>query len=264
MATFVLIHGSWHAAWCWYKVASRLAAAGHAVHVPDLPAHGGNRRRIPGLVTLGAMTRTVTHILDGLDEPAIVVAHSRGGIVASSVAERRPAKVRGLVYLAAFLLRDGERVVDRFRADRDSMIPGHLEVRRWAVTDMLAARAYREALYADCGADDITLATSLLAPEPSLPALTRLRLTAARYGSVPRYYIELLHDRAVSLAAQRAMHTASPCRRVVAIDASHSAYFSRPDELVAHLVEIADNAQALCDGGLTACRAADTSPLRNR
>ena len=240
MATFVLIHGSWHAAWCWHKVASRLAAAGHAVHVPDLPAHGRNKRWFPGLVTLGAMARSVTRILDRLDEPAIVVAHSRGGIVASTVAERRPARVRGVVYLAAFLLRDGERVVDRFRADRDSLIADHLEIRRWSATDMLAARAYREALYADCLDDDITLASSLLAPEPSLPALTRLRLSQ-RYESVPRFYIELLRDRAVSLAAQRAMHAASPCRRVAQIDSSHSAYFSRPDELTVELVAIAES-----------------------
>jgi pimeloyl-ACP methyl ester carboxylesterase len=239
MATFILIHGSWHGAWCWYKVAPRLAAAGHTVHVPDLPAHGTNRRRVPGLVTLGAMTRTVTALLDRCREPAIVVAHSRGGIVASSAAERRPERVAALVYLAAFMLRDRERVVDRFRADHDSMIPAHLHV-RWSATDMLDRAAFRDALYADCSEEDVNLATSLLVPEPSLPALTRLRLTAGRYGSIPRTYIELRRDRAVSLALQREMVAASPCR-VVSIDASHSAYFSRADELAGHLAGIADS-----------------------
>src|SRR3989442_441498 len=95
MATFILVHGSWRRAW-----------------------------RFPrGRITLAAMTRTVTRILDSLDEPAILVAHSRGGIVASQAAERRPTRIRALVYLAAYLLRDGERVVDWFRADHDSLIP---------------------------------------------------------------------------------------------------------------------------------------------
>jgi hypothetical protein len=49
---------------------------------------------------------------------------------------------------------------------------------------------------------------------------------------VPRAYIELLADRAVSPALQRRMYASSPCRRVLSIDASHSAYFSKPDELV--------------------------------
>jgi pimeloyl-ACP methyl ester carboxylesterase len=244
MATFILVHGSWHAAWCWYKVAARLEAAGHRVFVPDLPAHGRNPRWSPGLVTLGAMTRTVTKLLDALQEPAIVVAHSRGGIVASSVAEQRPERVASLVYLAAFLLPNRARVVDWFRADHESMIPANLKLRRLPPTDMLDRSAFREALYADCSDDDVALATSLLAPEPSLPALTRLRLTETRYGSVPRYYIELTQDRAVSLALQRRMHTASPCRRVFSIDASHSAYFSKPDELVDHLESVAQPSAA--------------------
>ena len=37
MSTYVLVHGSWHAAWCWYKITARLQAAGHKAIVPDLP-----------------------------------------------------------------------------------------------------------------------------------------------------------------------------------------------------------------------------------
>jgi pimeloyl-ACP methyl ester carboxylesterase len=253
MATFVLIHGSWHGAWCWYKVAAGLEAAGHRVIVPDLPAHGRAWRWARGRVTLRTMTRTVCDVLDGLDEPAVVVAHSRGGIVASQAAERRPDRVRALVYLAAYLLRDGERVVDWFRADGDSLIPPHLTLRRTRLTDMLDERAFRAALYADCSDADVALARALLTPEPSLPALTRLKLSDARFGSVPRYYIELLQDRAVSLSLQRRMHAALPCARVVSIDASHSAYFSRPSELVAHLDGFVDD--------FVTARAASAAPL---
>src|SRR5437879_11958505 len=109
MATFVLVHGSWHGAWCWHKVTAALEAAGHRVIVPALPAPGRAWRFARGRITLGAMTRAVCRVLDALDEPAILVAHSRGGIVASQVAERLPARVHALVYLAAYLLRDGER-----------------------------------------------------------------------------------------------------------------------------------------------------------
>src|SRR5439155_9126295 len=96
MATFILVHGSWHGAWCWHKVTAALEAAGHRVIVPDLPAHGRAWRFPRGRITLAAMTRTVTRILDSLDEPAILVAHSRGGIVASQAAGRRPTRIRAL------------------------------------------------------------------------------------------------------------------------------------------------------------------------
>jgi pimeloyl-ACP methyl ester carboxylesterase len=235
----ILLHGSWHGAWCWHKIAPRLRAQAHRVHVPDLPAHGRDWRIARGRITLKAMATSVCEIVDALDEPALIVAHSRGGIVASTVAQMRPDRVQGVVYLAAYMLRDGERVADLFREDRDSLVPRNLTISRASLTDMLRPACYREVLYADCADADIELAHSLLTPEPSLPALTRVRLSGDRYGRVRRHYIELTEDRAVSPALQRRMIAATPCDSVTAIRASHSAYFSRPDELSGAIAAIA-------------------------
>ncbi len=227
----ILLHGSWHGAWCWHKVVPLLQSQGHTVHAPDLPAHGRHWRLAPGWVTLRSMAHSVCRLLDSLDGPALLVAHSRGGIVASTVAEMRPRRLHGTVYLAAYMLRHGERVTDFFRRDKDSLVLPNIRISKTRWTDRLAEEAYRAALYADCSDADIELARSLLTPEPLLPALTRLRLSAERHGCVPRHYIELTQDRAVSLALQRRMIEASPCQSVQSIEASHSAYFSRPAEL---------------------------------
>ena len=37
---FLLIHGSWHGAWCWHKIVPRLQAEGHSAHAIDLPGRG--------------------------------------------------------------------------------------------------------------------------------------------------------------------------------------------------------------------------------
>ena len=37
MITYVLVHGSWHGAWCWYKITARLRSQGHTV---IMPGHG--------------------------------------------------------------------------------------------------------------------------------------------------------------------------------------------------------------------------------
>lgn len=227
----VLLHGSWHGAWCWHKVVPHLQSAGHQVHVPDLPAHGRHWRLARGRTTLADMARHVCRLVDVLDGPVFVVAHSRGGIVASTVAEMRPGQVAGVAYLAAYLLRSGERVADFFRQDRDSLVRPNLRIHRSTLTDSLAPEAYREALYADCSDADVALASALLTPEPALPALTRLKLSPERYGTVRRHYIELTQDRAVTIALQRQMVAASPCASVASLDASHSAYFSCPDRL---------------------------------
>jgi pimeloyl-ACP methyl ester carboxylesterase len=235
----VLLHGSWHGGWCWHKVVPVLESMGHRVFAPDLPAHGRAWRVARGRTTLNALANSVCELLDSLDAPALLVAHSRGGIVASTVAERRPKKLRGVVYLAAYMLRHNERVIDFFRKDKNSLVSRNIHVSKTLLTDRLEESAYRDALYADCDAADISLAKALLTPEPSLPALTKLRLTPEKYGSVKRHYIELTEDRAVSLTLQRAMIAASPCVSVRSIEASHSAYFSQPRELSVAIDSIA-------------------------
>ncbi|NUM52655.1 MAG: alpha/beta fold hydrolase [Candidatus Hydrogenedentes bacterium] len=246
METFVLIHGSWHGGWCWHKVVPRIEAAGHRVLAPDMPAHGKDWRK-PGGVTLDNYVARVGEALDTITGPAVLVAHSRGGIVASQAAERYPDRIGALVYLAAFLLPDGARVMEYGGSDKDSMIVPNLVVNPEEGWDMLKREAFRPALYADCCDDDVALCEMLLTPEPLQPTLTPLRLTAERYGTVPRYYIELLQDRAVSVTLQRRMHTAMPCKRVVSIDAGHSAYFSKPDILTEHLLAVASELREVRD-----------------
>lgn len=171
---FLLLHGSWHGAWCWFKVAPRLREHGEVL-VPNLPGRGA---RTP-FVTLGTMRRAVERLLDD-DRPTTLVAHSRSGILATALAEARPHAVKRVVYLASYMLRSGERVADFFARDEGSLLRPHITVNRLAVTDSLQPAIWREGLYADCSEDDVALASSLLCAEPSWPALTRVRTTPAR------------------------------------------------------------------------------------
>jgi hypothetical protein len=89
-------------------------------------------------------------------------------------------------------------------------------------------------LYADCTDEDIALCNALLTPEPRgphSPTETPLRTTQERYGRIPKVYIELTQDKAIAWEAQKRMYTAFAPERVLTIEASHSAYFSRPGEL---------------------------------
>ena len=238
MSSFVLVHGSWHGAWCWFKVAPRVRALGHEVIVPELPSHGRDRTP-PAEVGMDDYVAAVVAALERTTEPAVLVGHSRGGISISQAAEARPDLVRNLVYLAAYLLRDGETVLDWAPSDSGSLVIPNLDIAEDRSWDMLREEAFDAALYADCATEDISLAHLLLTPEPLAPSMTPLRLTPERYGRVPRAYIELTQDRAVTPALQRRMREATPCARSVALPASHSAYFSVPDALTGQLVELA-------------------------
>jgi pimeloyl-ACP methyl ester carboxylesterase len=171
-------------------------------------------------------------------EKTTIVVHSRYGIVASSLAEQVPDKIARTIYLASFMLPHGKRVLD-YLPDRDSLLARRVDINRLALWDWLQPEAYRDALYADCNSYDIALARALLVREPLRPALTRLMLTDARYGRVPRAYIRLTQDKAVSLSLQDRLLNETTVDRVESIDASHSAYFSQPDALVATILKLA-------------------------
>jgi pimeloyl-ACP methyl ester carboxylesterase len=238
MSTFVLVHGSWHGAWCWYKIVPRLEAAGHRAVAIDLPGHGRDWQR-PGDVTMQDFVDAISCAIDAQDDDVVLVGHSRGGIAITQAAEARSERIRKLVYLAAYLIGDGETIVPYFMSDADSLIMPRLILNRDEGWDMLKREAFRGALYADCPDEDVALANALLTPEPAAPTATPIRTTPERWGSIPRTYIHLRNDRAVSGNLQKRMFTAIPCEQVIAMDTSHSAYFSAPDELARNLISLA-------------------------
>lgn len=237
MSTFVLVHGSWHGAWCWYKVIARLKVAGHRVIAPDLQSLGADKTPVAE-VSLKRWTNTVVAALDSADEPVILVGHSRGGILISEAAQARPERVRALVYLCAFLLQDGEALFAVSSTDSDNALVGNLIIAADQRSATVKDEAIDAAFYGNCDANDRALARTLLQPEPLAPLTTPLHLTADRFGRVPRVYIECLRDRALSPALQQRMINASPCQRVITMDSDHSPFFSAPDELVNHLLSV--------------------------
>jgi pimeloyl-ACP methyl ester carboxylesterase len=42
MASFLLIDGAWHGAWCWREIVDELESRGHRAVAIDLPAHGSD------------------------------------------------------------------------------------------------------------------------------------------------------------------------------------------------------------------------------
>lgn len=237
MSTFVLVHGSWHGAWCWHKLIPILERAGHRAVALDLPGHGRDWTD-PGAVTMQSYVDAVCAVIDAQSEPVILVGHSRGGIVISQTAEHRPDRIRSLVYLAAYLIPNGEAMLPTALSDADSLIGPNLMMDPERGFHMLRQEAFKPALYADCSDEDVALANALLTPEPNAPVGTPLSLSDANYGRVPRVYIETLQDAGVSPALQRRMLATVPCQKIISMQTSHSPFLSAPAQLASNLISL--------------------------
>ena len=240
MAAFVLIHGAWHGGWCWDKVAPLLRAAGHRVATPDLPGHGADPMPIPE-VTLEAYVNRALETLDTQTEPVILVGHSMAGLVITQAAELRPDKVKALAYVTAFMPRDGESLSQLSMADKGSPLNRNRELDREKGIMWVRPEALREVFYHDCSDEDVARAAAMLAPAVAIkPNTTPVHLSAERFGRIPKVYLECRQDRAIRLPTQRLMHHNTPCQRVFRLDASHSPFFSMPEELARCLLAIAE------------------------
>jgi pimeloyl-ACP methyl ester carboxylesterase len=118
--------------------------------------------------------------------------------------------------------------------DSDSLISSNLVFSDDRKYQIIRDSMVREIFYGDCSDADVARAKSLLVREPAVPIETPLRLTQENYSRVPREYIGCCRDKAVSPALQK-MYTAIPCENVILMDTSHSPFFSKPEELAAHL-----------------------------
>jgi pimeloyl-ACP methyl ester carboxylesterase len=238
MATYILVHGAWHGGWCWHRIVARLERAGHRALAPDLLSLGRDRTPV-GSVTLADWANQIAALIDAQPEPVVLVGHSRGGIVLSETAERRPARIRVLVYVTAFLLENGCSLQHAASQYPESLVGPNLVVADDHLSVRIRDEAVRETFYGECSDDDVALARALLVPEPMAPLETPVRVTDANFGTVARMYVECARDRAMTLRSQRRMQEALPCRDTFTLDTDHSPFLSRPDELTAALLRAA-------------------------
>lgn len=241
MAGFVLIHGSWHGGWCFDEVAALLRAAGHTVIAPTLPGMGGDEAELRA-VTLEGWGQFAAQLCADLKAqlggaPVVLAGHSRGGLVVSTAAEQAPTAMDALVYVCAMMLPDGMsraafKALEDPTPDFDALIsPVHNGA--GTVVDPAGAGA----VFAQLSPPDLVAAAlPRLLAEPHGPRSTPLRLTAERWGALPRTYVECTEDRTIPITSQRRMQAMSPGANVVTLDSDHSPYLCRPAKLAQALI----------------------------
>lgn len=216
----ILVHGAWHGAWAWDGIVERLSSEGIRSVALDLPSKG---RDTAALGDLHDDAATVRAAIAAAGAPALVVAHSYGGLPASEGG----ADAAHLLYLAAFMLEPGQSLLGLRNgvepewwitsADGRTLLPGDPE----------------HVFYADCDPAVAERAAAALVPHRKDVFSQELR--SAAWRTVPSTYVVCGRDNAIPPSLQELM--AARAGTVSRIDSSHSPFLSRPDEVTAIIQE---------------------------
>lgn len=238
MATFILIHGAWHGAWCWQALRASLTSGGHQVIAPDLPGHGEDPTAL-GDVTLEAYIDRAVATVEAAPAKPILLGHSMGGMVVSGAAERIPDRLAGIVYLAAFVPADGESLL-ALGAANTSALTGNQTLDKASGSVTVNDSVIERAFYHDCESPQIAEAKSRLQPQAMAPFSSPVALSDPAYGRVRRCYIECIEDQAIHIAHQRFMAERAGCEPVYRLETGHSPFLSDPAGLADVLADLAD------------------------
>jgi pimeloyl-ACP methyl ester carboxylesterase len=232
VATFVVAHGAWSSAWAWKKMRPLLRAAGHEIWTPTYTGLGERAHLASSAIDLDTHIQDVIAVLDMEDlRDIVLIGHSYGGMVATGVADRARNRIAQVIYLDAFVPRDGQSLFDLQPPEaRERM-------REVARTAGEGWRLPPNPMPPDTPEADVAWAAPRRLPQPLKTFETPVRLSAN--APPPRSYIYCRRSGpgdAFRQFLERAQREAG--WRHFEIDASHNPHITAPQPLLALLQQI--------------------------
>jgi len=233
----VLVHGAFEDASVWKGVQAGLEKSGYKTVAVNLPGRSSNPLN-PGETSLKVYRDAVLKAIEPLPSPVVLVGHSFGGIVISEVGEAAPAKIKTLVYLAAFLPKDGESLVSLANQDKGSEAGPKIQFLKDKGVASLPRDIRGSVFVNDGNKQQKQIVTDAIVDEPLPPLAEPVHLSQA-FAGVDKVYIRTKQDKVITPAAQSAMLATTKVRATYEIDSGHAAFVTQGPELVAAIIKAA-------------------------
>ena len=234
MATFLVAHGGWSAGWGWKKMRPLLRARGHELFTPTYTGLGERVHLASLQVELETHIADILGVLQFEDlHNVVLIGHSYGGMVATGVADRAPERLAQLVYLDAFVPRDGQCLFDLLASETRA------RMREAARSVGDGWRVPPIPLPPDTSAEDVAWATPRRVMQPLRTFEQPVHLTGAG-ALLPKAYIYCLRPAPEDFFRQFAQRARTEKGwRYYEIDASHSPHITAPESLATLLDNLA-------------------------
>jgi alpha-beta hydrolase superfamily lysophospholipase len=230
---YVLLHGAWHASWCWKYVTPLLQQAGHSVIAHDFAGHGKNQQEFTK-INLKTYVQELKNLILSQGEPVILVAHSFAGVIASQVAEEIPDQIKKIIYVAAFVPINNSSLIlesNYSKYDFNQILKADVQ-KNSLICDLSKPEMIKNNFYNKCLDSDLEFALTHLQAEPLLPFGQTVKLTQDNFGRVEKQYIACLQDNAIDSDNQLRMANNANIKNISKLDSDHSPFFSMPNILV--------------------------------
>lgn len=227
--TIVLVHGAWSDATAWQAVSPLLKAKGHEVIEVNLPGHGTDATLFSA-ISFQSYVEAVRAAI-GERKNVVLVGHSMAGLVISQVGEAIPAQIKELVYLAAYLPKDGESLLSLAQQDPDSHVSKFLQIDKDNGAANIAKEGVVEVFAADAPPEVGTYIADHIKPEPLAPLATPVKLTPRNFGKIAKVYIYTANDNTISPKLQHKMVLSAGITKTYSLQSSHTPFISIPGKL---------------------------------
>jgi pimeloyl-ACP methyl ester carboxylesterase len=222
MALFVLVHGAWHGAWCWARLATELRSQ-HDVLAVELPSED---------VSAGCAryAEIVTEEIGKRAGEIVLVGHSLGGLTIPLVAAQR--SVSRLVFLSALIPSPGRSLIDQLQDEPKMFSEGfegapardELDRSYWDDPEL----AMRQ-LFSSCDSEDARAAVTRLRVQAREPIVEPCPLETL--PNVPALYILGTDDATVRPDWSRKAARERLGIEAIELDGGHALFLSHPVEL---------------------------------
>jgi len=230
-STIVIIHGAWSSANDWQHVTEDLVKAGSQVISFNLPGHGKDNTAITA-ISLKLYVDEVKKAI-GDKQNVVLVAHSFGGIVASQVAEQISPQIKKIIYVAAYVPKNGESLLSIAQTDAESHIGKNLIVDEKAGIATVRKEGVADVFMADAPKQVADYVSNNLKAEPLAPLATPVALTDGNFGKINKVFVYSLNDHTIGYSLQQKMVKDAGIQRMYSLPSSHTPFIMFPDVLAA-------------------------------